>query len=69
MILFKALVQEHLILQLFLSYMKENGIFKSSIGDKRYTRLCQPPQRHPVILTDYEKKVLDNKIKSKGGRG
>ena len=37
-------------------YEREPGIFKSSIGDKRYTRLCQPPQRHPVILTDYEKK-------------
>ena len=36
---------------------REPGIFKSSTGDKRYTRLCQPPQRHPVILTDYEKKI------------
>ena len=36
-------------------YEREPGIFKSGTGDERYTRLCQPPQRHPVILTNYEK--------------
>ena len=46
-------------------YEREPGIFKSGTGDERYTRLCQPPQRHPVILTDYEKKQLDKKILNK----